>query len=188
MKPFFLPILLLLNLFLYGQKPCEIDTNVTDSIGTFKSTKQSMIYERNFAGNSTNIYFSLANTDGVLSLDFQILQKSDGFIKANCLDSNSKIYLQLNNGKIITLLHRGFDNCGTLIKDINNINNRIMSGTFVFVKENYDELKKSPVTFMRVKFATETIDFPLKSEMISELDTKIYQPEKYFVDYIRCIE
>lgn len=188
MKHLLLTLITLINLGVCAQKPCEIDTDVTDSLGTYKSSKQSIVYERSFAGNSTNIYFSLANTDGVLSLDVQFLQKSDAFIKANCLDLNSKIYLQLNNGKIITLRYAGYENCGTLVRDIKNINNRIMSGSFVFIKENFEELKKSPVTFIRIKYVTETIDYPFKSELISEVDVKTYQPENYFIDYLKCVE
>lgn len=188
MKNLLVTYIILFNLSLFAQKPCEIDENVTDTIGSYKSTKQYMIYERSFAGNSTNIYFSLANTDGVISLDVQFLQKSPDFIKANCLDKNSKIYLQLSNGKVITLLSVGFDNCGTLVKDQNNINNRIMSGSFVFVKENFEELKNATVTFMRIKYATDTIDYPFKTDMISEIDKNKYEPENYFINYLKCIE
>ena len=188
MKKLFVILFILLNTTLFAQKPCDIDANVTDSIGTYKTTKQYLIYERSFAGNSTNIYFSLVNTDGVLSLDVQFLQKSSDFIKANCLDTNSKIYLQLSNGKIITLLSVGYENCGTLIKDTNSINNRILSGSFVFVKENFEELKTSTVTFMRVKYATETIDYPFKTELVSEIDKNKYEPENYFINYIKCVE
>lgn len=188
MKHLFLSFFLLLNLSVSAQKPCEIETDVTDSLGTYKSTKQYMIYERSFAGNSTNIYFSLVNTDGILSLDVQFLQKSEDFIKANCLDANSKIYLQLNNGKIITMLYVSYENCGTLVRDTKNINNRIMSGSFVFVKENFEDLKKSPVTFMRIKYATETIDYAFKSELESEIVGKTFEPENYFINYLKCIE
>ena len=188
MKKFFVALFILLSLTLFAQKPCEIDANVTDSIGTYKTTKQYLIYERSFAGNSTDIYFSLANTNGVLSLDVQFLQKSADFIKANCLDANSKIYLQLSNGKIVTLRSVGYENCGTLVKDQNNINNRIMSGSFVFVNENFEDLKKVTVTFMRVKYATETIDYPFKTELISEVDKNKYEPENYFINYIKCVE
>ncbi len=188
MKNLFIAFFIFLNLNLFAQKPCEIDANVTDSIGSYKTTKQYIIYERSFAGNSTDIYFSLVNTDGILSLDVQFLQKSSDFIKANCLDVNSKIYFQLSNGKIISLRSVGYENCGTLIKDQNNINNRIMSGSFVFVKENFEDLKTSTVTFMRVKYATETIDYPFKTELISEIDKKEYKPENYFINYIKCIE
>jgi hypothetical protein len=188
MKNIFLSIFMLFNGFLFAQSPCQIDIDVSDSIGTYKNTKQQIIYERSFAGNSSNIYFSLANTDGVISLDVQFHQKSEGFIKANCLDANSKIYVQLNNGKIITLLHVGYENCGTSIRDAKNFNNRIMSGSFLFVKENYEELKQSPITFIRVKFSIETIDYPLKSEFVSEIDTQKYFPDTYFVNNLKCVE
>jgi hypothetical protein len=63
-----------------------------------------------------------------------------------------------------------------------------MSGSFLFVKDNYEELKKSPVTFIRIKFATETIDYPLKSEIVSEIDTKKYFPDTYFINNLKCVE
>lgn len=188
MKKLFVTLFILLNLTLFAQKPCEIDANVTDSIGSYKTTKQYLIYERSFAGNSTDIYFSLVNSDGMVSLDVQFLQKSSDFIKANCLDANSKIYLQLSNGKIVTLRSVGFENCGTLVKDQNNRNNRIMSGSFAFVNENFEDLKNTTVTFMRVKYATETIDYPFKTEFVSEVDQNKYEPENYFINYIKCIE
>lgn len=181
-------LFLFAGLHIFAQKPCEIEANVTDSIGTFKSTKQYIIFERSFAGNSTNIFFSLTNNNEVLGLETQILRRSSGFIKANCFDANSRIYLQLNNGKIVTLLFIGNDTCGTLIRNENVPDTRIMSGSFVFSKDNYEDLKVSPVTFMRVKYAGETIDYPFKTEFTAELDKKIYQPENYFIDYLKCIE
>jgi hypothetical protein len=179
---------LLLNFFAFAQKPCEIDTNVTDSLGTYKSTKQHLIYERSFAGNSTNIYFSLASSNGVLNLEFQSLQRSSEFIKANCFDKNSKIHLQLNNGKIVTLLNISADTCGTLLRSDDGKNNRITTSTFVFSKENYADLKTSKVTFMRIQYSGETLDYPFKTEFVSEIDGKTLYPETYFMDYLNCIE
>jgi hypothetical protein len=188
MKNFIFALLLFGNITAFAQKPCEIDTNVTDSLGTYKATKQQIIFERNFAGNSTDIFFSLTNTNGLLAVEVQFLQKSSDFIKANCFDAGSKIYLQLNNGKIVTLLHSGNDTCGNLIRDDKNVNNRIMGGTFLFSKENYEDLKTSPVTFMRVKYSGETIDFPFKTLLVSEIDKTTTEPENYFINYLKCIE
>lgn len=188
MKKFISIAFLLINLVVYAQKPCEIDTDITDSLGRYKSTKQFLIFERSFAGNSTHLYFSLASNNGVLNLDFQSVQRSNEFIKADCLDKNSKIYLQLNNGKIISLLNIGAETCGTLLRSDDGKNNRIISSTFVFSKENFEDLKTSKVTFMRVQYSGETIDYPFKTELISELDNKTYQPESYFIDYLKCIE
>jgi hypothetical protein len=184
----FLVLMLLLNLTAFAQKPCEIDNDIKDSLGTFKSTKQYIIFERSFAGNATDIFFSLYNNNGVLGLDVQILQSSDDFIKALCFDTNSKIYLQLNNGKIVTLLYTEEDSCGNLLRDDKNRNNRIITGSFVFSKENYSYLKTSPVTYMRIKLAGETIDYPYRTAFVSEMDKKVYEPETYFIDYLPCVD
>ncbi|MEO5776625.1 MAG: hypothetical protein ABIQ27_06950 [Flavobacterium sp.] len=188
MNKIVLALFLFVNLTAFAQKPCEIDVNITDTVGTYKSTKQFIIFERSFAGNSTDIFFSLSSNNAVLGLETQIIRRSSGFIKANCFDNNSRIYLQLNNGKIVTLLYIGNETCGTLIRNENSPNSRIMSGSFVFSKENYEDLKVSQVTFMRIKFSGETVDYPFKTEFTSELDKKTYQPENYFIDYLKCIE
>jgi len=187
-KKIVLALFLFTNLIAFSQKPCEIETNVSDTLGTYKSTKQFIIYERSFAGNSNNIFFSLTNNNGVIGIETQQLTSSFDFVKAYCLDANSRIYLQLNNGKIVTLLFSGNDTCGTLIRNDKNQNTRIISGSFVFSKDNYEDLKISPVTFMRIKYSSEIIDYPFKTELISELDKKTYQPENYFINYLKCIE
>ena len=186
-KKIVLALFLFVNLTVFAQKPCEIDTNVTDSFGTYKLTKQFIIFERSFAGNSTDVFFALSSNNAILGLEMQLLKRSSEFIKASCFDSSSKIYLQLNNGKIVTLFYTGSETCGTLLRN-DNINSRITVGLFVFSKDNYEELKVSPVTFMRVQFAGETIDYPFKTEFTSELDKKNYQPENYFINYLKCVE
>ena len=188
MKKIVFLLFLLANLTVFAQKPCEIDTDVKDSIGTYKSTKSYMIFERSFAGNSNNISFSLTNTNGILGIETYIVQASYDFIKANCFDAGSKIYLQLNNGKIVTLIYNGNDSCGTLIQNDKKQNVRVLSGSFLFTKENYEDLKSSPVTFMRIKFAGETLDYPFKTGFVSVLDKGMYEPENYFVNYLKCIE
>lgn len=188
MKNLVIALVLFINYSAYAQKPCEIDANISDSIGTYKSTKQYMIFERSFAGNSTNIFFSLTNTNGIIGIDVQVLQRSQDFIKAMCFNTSSKIYLQLQNGKIVNLIHNDNDDCGTFIRDDQNGNNRILTGSFLFSKDNYEELKSTNVIFMRIRYASETIDYPLKTGFVSELDKKMYEPEKYFIDFIKCVE
>src|SRR4051812_29537193 len=99
-KAFFL-IIFLISTSLFAQKPCEYSTNIKDSLGTYKSTKEYMMYEKNFAGNTSYIFYSLVLNNGTPSLNLQLIQKSKDFMKANCFDKNSKLFLQLNNGKII---------------------------------------------------------------------------------------
>jgi hypothetical protein len=188
MKKAVLLILFLISSTLFAQKTCEYSTNVTDSIGTYKSTKEYIIYEKNFAGNTNYIFYTLALTDGMPTLNINFIQKSKDFLKANCFDKNSKLFLQLNNGKIITLLHIDQENCGTLIRDEKGFDNRILTGTFMFMKGSFEELKSSPVNMMRIKYLTDIEDYVIKKEFQSELNNQVYQPETYFVNYLHCIE
>lgn len=188
MKHLIIITFLLLTITALAQKECEYSTNVTDSIGTYKITIETLVFERNFASSSSYVFFALAQTDGLPTLNLQLIQKSKDFLKANCFDRNSKIFLQLQNGKIITLLHINQENCGTLIRDEKGLNNRINTGIFVFIKDNFEELKKSPVLLMRIKFLTDIEDYIINSELTSELDGKVYHPESYFMENIRCVE
>lgn len=180
--------LLLLSFNTFAQKPCDYSVNVNDSIGSYKSTKEYMINEKNFAGNSSYIFYSLALTDGLPTLNLQSIQKSKDFLKANCFDKNSKLFLQLNNGKIITLIHIDQENCGTMIRDEKGFDNRVNSGIFMFMKDSFEELKNSPVSMMRIKYLTDTEDYVFKKEFKSELTNEIYFPENYFIDNLKCIE
>lgn len=188
MKKAVLLILFLISSTLFAQKPCEYSVNVTDSIGSYKSTKEHMIYEKIFAGNNNYIFYSLALTDGMPTLNINFIQKSKDFLKANCFDKNSKLFLQLNNGKIITLLHIDKEICGTLIRDENGFDNRVLTGTFMFMKGSFEELKSSPVNMMRIKYLIDIEDYVIKKEFQSELNNQVYQPETYFINYLHCIE
>jgi len=186
MKHFLAIALFIYSLQSFAQKPCEYTTNVTDSIGTYKSTKEYIIAEKNFAGTSSYIFFSLAVADGMPLLNVQLIQKSKGFMKANCFDKNSKIFLQLNNGKVVTLIHMDQENCGSMLRDDKGFDNRITPGTFMFMKDSFEELKKSPVSMMRIKYLTDTEDYVLKKQFTSELNNEVYEPETYFIQNIDC--
>jgi len=188
MKYILVTALTVLSFSLFAQKPCEYATNVTDSLGTYKSTKEYLINEKVFGGNSSYIFYSLALTDGLPTLTVQFIQKSKEFVKANCFDKNSKIFLQLQNGKIVTLLHIDQESCGTMLRDEKGFDNRVKSGIFMFTKENYEDLKKSPISLMRIKYLTDVEDYIFKKEFTAELDGKVYRPETYFIDNLRCIE
>ncbi len=171
----------------YSQKPCAYTANVQDSIGVYKETPEYLVYERNFGGLASYIFLSLVQTDGMPSLNVQFLEKSQDFIKAKCLDQNSRLFLQLENGKIVTMIHVDQDNCGTTVRDEKGKNNRIMNGVFLFVQGSIDDLKTSPVSIMRVRFATDTVDYILRSELVAELDGKVYHPGRYFVETLHCV-
>lgn len=179
---------LFINFNIFAQKPCDYSVNVTDSIGTYKSTKEYMICEKNFAGNSSYIFFSLALTDGMPTLSLQMIQKSKGFLKANCFDKNSKLFLQLNNGKIITLLNMNQEDCGTMIRDDKGFDNRVITANFMFTKGSFEELKSSPLSFLRINYLTDIEDYIVKKEFTSELNSIKYEPESYFINYLNCVE
>ncbi|MDR6759984.1 hypothetical protein J2Y38_000163 [Flavobacterium sp. 2755] len=188
MKQLITLTLFLLTFTAFAQKPCEYSANVTDSIGTYKVTNEYLISEKNFGGTFSYVFFSLAQTDGLPTLNLQLIQKSKDFIKANCFDKNSKVYLQLENGKIVTLLHINQENCGTLIRDDKGFDNRVNTGIFMFMKDNYEDLKTSPVLIMRIKYLTDTEDYIVKRELVSEMNNKTYQPNTYFMQNIKCVE
>jgi hypothetical protein len=188
MKYLFHSFALLMTMMTFAQKPCDFTTDVKDSLGTYKSTKEYLLYEKNFAGNSNYIFATMVVTDGMPILNVQFIEKNSGFIKAKCFDTNSKVYLQLNNNKIVTLIHIDEESCGTMVRDDKGLNNRILTGYFVFRKEDYADLKSSPISFIRIKYATDVADFILKKELNAELDGKTYQPDTYFINYFHCLE
>jgi hypothetical protein len=188
MRSFLFSILFFLSASSFAQLPCDWSTNVTDSLGTYKNTRDYLVYERNFAGNMNYVYFSLALTDELPTLNIQFINKSKDFMPARCLDKNSRVYLQLNNGKIITLVGMNVDDCGTSVRTEDQYINRIMKGYFLFGKDSFEELLKSPVALMRIKFSGETVDYVLKQQLISEVDGKTYLPEKFFINTLPCIK
>ena len=188
MKKIIYFILLILSTSIYSQKPCEFTSNVKDSIGTYKSTIDYLVYESNFADKSNYIFLVLESTNGTPTLKLNFIRKSKEFVNVKCFDKNSKIFFQLNNGKIITLLALDKESCGNLIRDDKAYDNRVLSGTFMFMKGTLEELKNSGVNMMRVKFISETEDYIIKKEILSELNDKQYQPEFFFMNYLHCIE
>ena len=188
MKYILCTLVFLVSIATFAQKPCDFSTNVVDSIGSYKTTKEYLLYEKNFAGNATYLFGSFVLSDDTALINIQLIEKSTDFIKAKCFESNSKIYIQLLNNKIITLTHTNEESCGTLLRDDKGLNNRILSGYFSINKGDYDVLKQSPVSFIRIKFATDVNDFIFKKELKSELTGEIYQPESYFMDYLHCLE
>ena len=187
MKNLLLIGILLFSLTINAQKPCDYSVNVKDSLGTYKETKSAIVHEYIFGNTSKHVFFALALTDEMPSLTVLILQKSKDFLKVNCFDKNSRIYLQLENNKVVTLIAAEQENCGTPVKDDLGFNNRILSGTFYFLKGTIDDLKTSPISSMRIKFATESQDYIIKKLLLSEMDLKTYFPSSYFIDFLPCV-
>ncbi|MBC7641951.1 MAG: hypothetical protein H7174_06385 [Flavobacterium sp.] len=188
MKKLFVAYFLFIFINVFSQKPCEISTDVKDSIGTYKTTKDYLVFESNFSTTKEYVYFYLANTDGTPTLNVQFINKSSGFIKAKCIDKNSKLYFKLQNGNIVTLIPIDKTDCGTLLIDDKKLNTRVLAGSFLFLKGSMDDLKKSPISFMKIKLLTETKDYVFTKNLKSEMDSLYYEPENYFINFLHCIE
>ncbi|RAR72615.1 hypothetical protein [Flavobacterium aciduliphilum] len=187
MKKIFCFLFLLNSLCFWAQTDCDYAVNTKDSLGIYKATQDYVVHERIFGNTQTSIFFSLINADGVLSLNFQLLQKSKDFVPAHCFDKNSKIYLQLNNGKIVTLVGISQESCGNNLRT-NEGNNRLLTGYFLFKKDTFEHLKNCPITMIRVLYSGEQIDYVMKDTLVSEVDKKTYHPDHFFMDYLKCVE
>ncbi|WP_395047189.1 hypothetical protein, partial [Flavobacterium sp.] len=175
------PVIVIFFLFkslLFAQKPCDYAVNLTDSIGTIKETKSCLVYEKVFGNSAQLVFLSLISDNGTPILNLQIIQKSVEFITPKCVDKNSKIYFQLSNGKIYTLINISENECDNLIyNEQEKLNNRLLNAHFLFIKDNFDDLKKYPIITMRIKLASETKDYILNKELHSEKITGIFEPE-----------
>lgn len=168
--------------------PCEWSTDVKDSIGTYKSLKDIMLYEKVFGGKQLVIYVALAKENQNLFLEVTHIQKGAGFLPALCWDANSRIILQLLGDKACMLPYAGSDMCGSLIKGADGQYHRVLTGRFSIPKALWADLKKGTISLARFKFAAETVDLIIKSELQSETDKKRYFPERLFVDRWACLE
>lgn len=190
MKSIFLTLTLLTFGSVWAQKDCQYVSNVTDSIGVYKATPSYIVHERNFGDAQATVFFSLINADGLPSLKVQLIQKSKDFIPARCFDKNARVILQLADGKIVSLFALDSESCAESIRNgmEGGFNNRLLTGYFLFVKESMVALRNSPVQILRIKYSSETVDYVLKNELVSEIDQKTYQPDTYFVNYLKCID
>ncbi len=177
---------LLFQTSLWSQKKCDFTENITDSLGTLRTTKEILMYERVFGNNENFLFFSLSNSNGVPFLTLQNIQKNNEFIKALCIDPNSKIYIKLENGKIITLLHTETENCGNFFRN-DERNVRIVTANFLFLKNTIEEIQNSPIELIRIKYSTETKDYMIKKELDSEILKTFSRPSNFFMDYLHCV-
>jgi len=189
MKKILSALILVLGISLNAQqKKCEYELEEKTDSTFIKKTPNYLIHEKDFVNSKDYVLFSLINSDGTPYLNFQFLQKSKEFIRTKCFDSGSKISLQLTNGKIVTLLSAG-DVCGQLIYDeIEKNNIRMLNNYFIFSKDGFEDLKKYPISMMKVKYASETVDYVFKKELKSEAFQGDFYPENYFINYLKCLE
>jgi hypothetical protein len=178
----------LLPTLLFAQKPCELSVNVTDSIGTLKETKPVVAYEKNFGGKTTIIFLSLVAANDVPVLKIQHVVKSKNFETPKCFDKSSRVIFQLTNGKIYTFIYAGEPKCDNLVyNELEKQNNRFAEANFLFLKDDFEDIKKFPISFMKIRFAGETIDYVIPKELDSETLIDTFHPANLFIDNFKCI-
>src|SRR5690554_5362961 len=147
--------LLFVSLVATAQKPCEFDFEVKNDSIQYRETKKHLIYERELGKRNDYAFISLVNDQGYVMLNYQRVQKSDSFIETQCFNQDTRMYLQLTNGKTYTLIHSDKDICSTRLPDLENKNNiRLLDTTFFFTQDDYDDIKKFPVFILKIRLGT----------------------------------
>lgn len=182
-------LILLISTLSFAQSNCQYEFEEKTDSTYVKSLSEKIIYEKVFGSSRKFIYFKLMQTDGIPILNIQYIEKNTEFITVKCLDLNSKIIFQLANGKYVSLQSISENSCSSLYyNEEDKANVRFLNGYFAFTKPNYEELKKSPLSIMRLQFVGEKEDFNLKDEITSEITKETIEPNKIFIDYLKCIE
>jgi hypothetical protein len=173
--------------------PYEL-TNLKQQLMCHSNEEIFNIFDKAVLKGLKNICFQTTGQDlhfakSLISILDMLIKKNKDFIAINCFNQNSKIIFQLTNGKIITLVHSNFEVCSELKYDNDLKDNiRFITGYFYFTESNYEELKNSPISLMRIQFMGENKDYIIISEFESELLKTKSNPSRYFVDYLNCVE
>ncbi len=176
-----------------NQNPdCDYFINTLNKDENYKSTKLSLIYLNDYAGNIDRVYFSLLKRNEIPSLNVEFMLKSseDELDMYKCFNKSSKIEFVLKNGSKITLLHIDDNSC--LKIDESDIYSKkkkaILTGSFRFLMGNMDILKTSPIVTMEVKFANGIQDYVIQKNIFLESDNMNFEPANYFIKNLNCIE
>ncbi len=170
-------------------KECKYAVEDTTQGQELRTTPDYLMYERSFAGSSQFLFFSLSNSQGLPLVNFQLLSKAKDFPKMFCFEKDARVYVQLANNKIVTLIYAGEGQCAQLIYDeIEKNNIRALSGTFLFMKGSMEDLESSTITFIRVKYSGEMVDYPIRSELVSESMKQTYRPDTYLKENLKCVK
>jgi|688.fasta_scaffold03164_21 hypothetical protein len=178
-----------ISTFIFAQKTCVYSTNETDSIGTLKITKEVLMYEKLFGESKKYIYFALGNDNGLPFLSLSIIEKDNKFIPTICFDNKSRLYVQLSNGKILSLLCNEVEKCSQNLPGAEgSLFSRIVQANFLFPKTIWEDLKNNTIEILRISSSTSTQDIVVKDAIESSLNKDFFRPNQIFMDYLHCIE
>lgn len=191
MKTFFklAAFLLLTNLSFSQDKACDFEIDIATDTSSTRVLNEKIIDESIFGNTTSFLTFKLFEVDGVLGVNFQYLQKSKDILSPICIDKNTKIYLELSNGKQVKLVNStDLETCNELQYDAINKNNvRVLEGFFYFTPENFQDLKTEKVYLIKITANTGDVNFVIKPTLNSEIYKTKSTPDTYFIDNLKCL-
>lgn len=182
-------LLFISNISFSQTEGCDFEVNEVTNDTTFTVISKERIVDESIFGNTTSaLTFKLFNINGQFGLYFQYVQKSKNLVPPTCIDKNSKMYLDLSNGKQVKLVNSlDYEVCNEILFDEVNKNNiRILDGYFYFTPENFELLKTEKVYLIKITAATGDINFVIKPELQSEIYKTKTTPDTYFKDNLKC--
>ena len=182
-------LLILTNLSFAQDKACEFEIDIVTDTSSTRVLKDKIIDESVFGNTTSFLTCKLFEVDGILGVNFQYLQKSKDFLSPICMDKNTKIFLELSNGKQVKLVNStDLETCNELQYDAINKNNlRVLSGFFYFTPENFIDLKTEKVYLIKIAANTGDVNFVVKPELNSEIYKTKSTPDTYFIDNLKCL-
>lgn len=181
--------LLLSNLSFSQNKTCDFEIDIITDSSSTRVLKDKIIDESVFGYTTSFLTFKLFEVDGFLGVNFQYLQKSKDFLSPICIDKNTKMFLELSNGKQVKLVNSNeIVVCNDLQYDAVNKNNvRVLNGFFYFSPENFQDLKTEKVYLIKITANTGDVNFVIKPELNSEIYKTKSTPDTYFIDHLKCL-
>ena len=181
--------LLLINLSFSQDKLCAFETNIVTDTSSTRVLTDEIIDEYIFGNTTSFLTFKMFEADGILGINFQYLQKSKDFLTPICIDKNTKIVLELANGKQVKLVNStDLTTCNELQYDAINKNNlRVLNGFFYFSPENFTDLKTKKVYLIKITANTGDVNFVIKPQLNSEIYKTKSKPDTYFIENLKCL-
>ena len=180
---------LLTNLSFSQNKACDFEIDEATETSSTRVLNEKIIDESIFGNTTSFLTFKLFEVDGILGVNFQYLQKSKDILSPICIDKNTKIILELSNGKQVKLINStNTQMCNELQYDAINKNNvRVLDGFFYFTPENFQDLKTEKVYLIKITANTGDVNFVIKPKLNSEIYKTNSTPDTYFIDYLKCL-
>ena len=177
------------NLLFSQEKICDFETNIVTDTSSTRVLTDEIIDESIFGNTTSFLTFKMFEVDGVLGINFQYLQKSKDFLTPICIDKNTKIVLELANGKQVKLVNStDLTTCNELQYDAINKNNlRVLNGFFYFSPENFTDLKAEKVYLIKITANTGDVNFVIKPQLNSEIYKTKSKPDTYFIENLKCL-